>query len=164
MGEYSFRKGEIGDADAIYRLVLQRMRWMDAQGIRQWNCTDYASSYPPEYYREKQRRGELYVLYAADGGIACAAVLLDADDRWDEAAEALYIHNFVSGTGHRGAGAEFLRCAEQLAKAQGKQYLRLDSAEDNAALAAYYERHGFVPAGTCADGPYRGILRQKKLK
>lgn len=45
-----------------------------------------------------------------------------------------------------------------------KEYLRLDSSEDNEPLAKYYENLGFVPAGTCTDGPYKGIRREKKLK
>ena len=44
------------------------------------------------------------------------------------------------------------------------QYFRLDSAVDNDALTQYYESQGFLPVGECEDGPYRGILRQKKLK
>ena len=47
---------------------------------------------------------------------------------------------------------------------EGKAYLRLDSAEDSAALAKYYESLGFVNVGTCQDGSYKGILREKKLK
>ena len=59
---------------------------------------------------------------------------------------------------------EFLRRAGEYAVSEGKAYLRLDSAEDSAALAKYYESLGFVNVGTCQDGSYKGILREKKLK
>ncbi len=65
----------------------------------------------------------------------------------------MYIHNFVSGIGAGGAGARFIESAGEYARRLGKEYLRLDSAENNAALSAYYERQGFLPAGECTDGP-----------
>lgn len=76
---------------------------------------------------------------------------------------ALYVHNFVSKVGMHGAGTVFLELAESYAVQNGKEFLRLDSARDNERLARYYEEHGFCEAGACEDGPYKGILRQKKL-
>ena len=74
------------------------------------------------------------------------------------------VHNLVSKVGAGDAGAEFLRRAGEYALSINKKYLRLDSSEDNEPLARYYEKLGFVPAGTCTDGPYKGIRREKKLK
>lgn len=57
----------------------------------------------------------------------------------------------------------FRRAAEEYAAERGKKWLRLDAAEDNLALAAYYAAQGFQPVGRCQDGPYHGILRQKQV-
>ena len=100
---------------------------------------------------------------APAGRIVSAAVLLDHDHRWPDGTPALYLHNFVARCGCPGAGGRFLEEAEALAAARGRQYLRLDSAADNEALAAYYSAHGFAPAGTWSDGGYHGILRQKPV-
>lgn len=91
-------------------------------------------------------------------------MLLEHDSRWSDDAPALYVHNLVSKVGVGDAGAEFLRRAGEYALSINKEYLRLDSSEDNEPLARYYENLGFVPAGTCTDGPYKGVRREKKLK
>ena len=98
-----------------------------------------------------------------DATLVCAAVLLEQDDRWKDDSPSIYLHHFVSRVGEKGVGAIFLQYAQEYALRQKKMYLRLDSAADNVALARYYEAQGFLPVGECQDGPYRGILRQKKL-
>ena len=163
MGSYLFRRLGPTDAPQVFGLIVKRIEWMDQKGISQWNDTGYLEAYPLSYYESEAREGRLYGLCADDGRIVCAAVLLDNDERWDDNAPAVYLHNFVSMVEAGGAGTVFLEMAEADARQKGKIYFRLDSADDNTALAAYYTAHGFVPAGTCADGPYKGILRQKKL-
>ncbi len=56
-----------------------------------------------------------------------------------------------------------LRAVEGLAMKQGRQALWLDCAADNVFLNRYYESMGFMPAGYCEEGAYRGIRREKKL-
>lgn len=48
-------------------------------------------------------------------------------------------------------------------KHKKKKYIRLDSAKDNKSLEDYYTSLGFIEAGTCIDGPYNGICRQKEV-
>ena len=162
--EHSFRPCRPEEAEAVFALVLGRMAWMDRQGIRQWNACGYDRLYPLSYYQAQQRQGRLYGLEEADTKeIVSAAVLLDRDSRWRDDTPALYLHNFVSHWERPGSGDRFLQGAEALAVAIGRRYLRLDSAEGNEALSAYYTARGFVPAGTCSEGGYRGILRQKPV-
>ncbi len=164
MRPYVFRKIRAEEAPQMFSMILQRMRWMDQNGIRQWNVTEYDRAYPLEYYMEEQRRGRIFALTDATADrIVCAAILKEEDERWSDGVPALYIHNFVSKIDASGVGAYFLECAAEYAAQLGKEYLRLDSAVDNPALAHYYERHGFLPAGECSDGPYHGILRQREL-
>jgi len=147
-------------------LIHQRIAWMDEVGIRQWNVTDYDGVYPPEYYEECWRKGEMYALADAQTGqILCAGALKEEDPRWPEAlaAPAFYLHHLAADLRHKGAGRIYLCEAEAHARRVGKQFLRLDSAIDNPALTAYYESQGYLPAGTCIDGLYEGILRQKAL-
>lgn len=147
-------------------LIHQRIAWMDRVGIRQWNVTDYDGVYPPEYYEDCWRRGELFALEdAATGLVICAGAFKRQDDRWPPElhAPALYLHHLAADLTHRGAGRRFLLRAEAFAASEGMQYLRLDSAIDNPALTAYYEALGYVPAGRCVDGLYEGVLRQKLL-
>ena len=166
MSRYVFRPARADEVPAVFELIMARVRWMDEAGIRQWNVTDYAACYPPAHYEAARRRGDLFVL-TDDAGIAACAVLRQDDERWPEgmqAAEpAFYLHHLASRIGAKGAGCIFLQMAEEYALARGKTRFRLDSADDNAFLADYYAARGYLPVGTCVDGLYRGILREKIL-
>lgn len=167
MGRYVFRKIKQHEVPEMFSLIRQRMKWMDEKGIRQWNVMEYDKVYPESYYEEERQKGQVYVL--ADpktDGIVCAGVLKEEDERWEghEAVPAFYVHNFASRVGVKGAGTAFLKALEGYAEKEGKVCLRLDSAEDNLPLARYYEKQGFFSAGICREGPYQGILREKKLQ
>ena len=129
-----FRKLRADEVPQMFSMILARMRWMDENGIRQWNATEYDRAYPLEYYMDEQYRGRIFALASVPADeIACAAILKEEDERWTDDAPALYIHNFVSGIGAGGAGARFIESAGEYARRLGKEYLRLDSAENNAA-------------------------------
>ncbi|MDO5544490.1 MAG: GNAT family N-acetyltransferase [Eubacteriales bacterium] len=162
---YLFREAAPDEVSQVFSLILKRMRWMDEKGIRQWNVTRYNEAYPQSYYAKRQRQRELFVLTNPQTDeVIGAAVLKQSDERWTDDAPAMYLHNFVTKVGSHGAGNTFLNCAEAYAASMGKVYIRLDSAEGNRALGRYYEEHGYLSAGTCEEGLYRGILRQKLLK
>ena len=163
--KYVFREIKKQEIPQMFSLILQRMKWMDEKGIRQWNVTNYAEVYPERYYEAQREKGEVFVLAEKETEeLVCAAVLKEEDERWEDEQPALYLHNYVSKVGQHGAGAVFLHLAEEYALEKGKRYFRLDSAVDNEALAKYYEARGFLPVGTCEEGLYKGILRQKELK
>ncbi len=163
--EYKFTPGTPNDAKEVVGLIARRIAWMDEKGIEQWNVTDYLEAYPKSYYEEQAEKGRLYVLKAEDVIIG-AVVLLEEDERWDdcEAVPAYYVHNLVTAVSEKGAGGRLLDFAESLAIERGKAALRLDCAEDNPRLNAYYESRGFMPRGRCQDGPYIGIKREKLLR
>ena len=166
---YLFRRIKTEEISVMFDIILERVKWMDEVGIRQWNVTGYAEVYPLPYYEEKHAKGEVFVLEDVQSGdILCAAVLRNEDERWDHVCDskdgsALYLHNFASRVWAKGAGSIFLEYAEKHAAALGKKYFRLDSADDNAFLTQYYSSRAYIPAGTCVDGPYTGILREKRL-
>lgn len=161
--KYILRKARQGEEAAVYSMIADRVKWMDRNGIHQWNDTEYLEIYPLAYYRRNLDR--LYVLTEESAErIACAAILFAQDDRWEASENSLYIHNFVSALDSPGAGTHFMQMLEELAKKEGISYLRLDSAIDNVKLASYYEKLGFEPCGECLDGSYHGVLRQKKVQ
>ena len=162
---YIFRALLETEAPQMFQMVQDRIAWMNQRGIRGWNTTEYQERYPLSYYAARARRQEAFGLVRrTDGRIVCAGVLLREDPRWaGSTSSAAYLHNFVADTAERGAGAIFLAQAEEWARAQGIRFLRLDCVEENTAINAYYEAKGFYPAGKCSDGPYHGILREKKI-
>lgn len=154
------RKATSADIDGILRLIRARMDWMDAVGIRQWNFTRYLDRYPRPYF--EARIGAFFV--AEEKGVLTGAMaLFEEDPRWDRPGTAYYLHHLVSAPDAKGTGAELVRFAEGYAKERGKEFLRLDSAVDNAPLARYYEAMGYPASGTCDDGAYHGLLREKRV-
>lgn len=163
MKERTFRLLTEKEATAMFELVVQRIAWMDQKGIRQWNVMKYDKVFPAEFYEEMSRREMLFGLFDKKGELLAGGALTEWDESWGDETPALYLHNFVAKVGS-GAGAEFLRRAEEYAREIGKTYLRLDSAADNPALGRYYEAQGFRGGGECVDEPYRGILREKNVQ
>ena len=141
---------------------------MDAAGIHQWNDTKYLERFPLGYYEDMQKRTLLYALADEQSGAICgAAVLLAQDERWDGSLQkrAWYVHNLVTAVGASGAGKAILREAEKLAKVRGMEAIRLDCAEGNARLNAWYESQGYFPCGTCIRRPVpRNSPREAALK
>ncbi len=161
---YTFRRAKADEVRSVFSLVENRVHWMDEAGIQQWNVTRYLEAYPMSYYTERQSDGELYVL-VSDNRIIGTVVLLDEDERWQDRATdpALYVHNLATLPGEKGAGKTILAEAEQLARAKGKRYVRLDCAVDNVFLNSYYGSLGYRLAGTCEEGFYKGNRREKEL-
>ncbi len=162
--KYIFRQAGEEDLDTVFALIKSRMAWMDEIGVRLWNATKYDERYPPDYFKMRCDRGELFVLADAETGkLLCVGGLMEEDERWTDRENALYLHHFASRTDTPGAGSIFLQKAEGYAFARGVTYMRLDSAIGNEKLENYYGSRGYVPVGDCRDGLYSGILRQKKL-
>ena len=97
--------------------------------------------------------------------LVSGAVLLEEDARWKDQANAYYIHNLASNPYQKGTGKIFFSYLESFAKEKGKgqEYIRLDSLRGNETLEDYYSMLGFVEKGTCVEGNYHGILRERKL-
>lgn len=162
--KYIFRKIEKEEISEMFELIIERIKWMNEKGIKQWNITKYEEVYPLSYYEEKSEKGELFVLEnISTKKIVSGAVLKEKDNRWQDDTSSFYLHNFVSKIGEKNTGAVFLNFAEKYAVQKGKIFFRLDSAETNEALAEYYKSHGFYQAGKCEEGLYKGILWEKKL-
>lgn len=161
---YIFRQATQQEIPVVFELIMGRVAWMDTVGIRQWNTTKYDERYPLDYYETRRQRGELFVLADRDTGrIVCVGALFHEDERWPDPASAFYLHHLASHVDAKGTGSIFLQMAEEYTAAQGKRYLRLDSAVGNKTLENYYASRGYTEAGCCTDGLYEGILRQKKL-
>lgn len=150
--------------DAVFALYEKRVQWMNTNGIHQWNENAYLQAFPKAYYSSQQQAGRLYV-WTEEDRVLGAAVLLKEDEGWIGQADrpALYVHNLVTEPSARGIGVKLLSAAEALAQQQGRERMRLDCAVDNGFLNRYYEGLGYLPVGQCIDGPYVGVLREKKL-
>ena len=155
-----------GEADmpAVMDLLRRRIAWMDEKNLYQWNKTGYLDYYPAGHFLQLVRERLLYA--AKDpGGLVGVMALLERDPRWPNGDDgrALYVHHLATTPSHPGLGREMLAWAEDFARARGKAFLRLDSQRVNRPLSRYYEALGYRAAGTCVEGAYEGILREKPL-
>lgn len=151
------------DLAAVFALIDQRIRWMDEEGIVQWNTYDYWTVFPQSHYRAAMEEGRLFVL--KEGGRVVASVTLTTDDaHWPDRASALYIHHLVSAVDAHGAGEAMLDFCTQKALSEGRMFLRLDCAHHNRQLNDYYEAHGFRLVGDDPGPAYTANLREKTLR
>ena len=165
MPKYTWKQASPEDAKLFFEIIKKRIAWMDRVGIRHWNTLNYAEVYPLEHYLEHVNAGRLWVL-CENGCVLGGAVLYEEDDFWADnpCDTAFYIHRFATDTDAKGIGREILKRIYETAKEKGKTHLRLDCSVDNENLNAYYESAGYMPNGTCSDGPYSGIRRELMIK
>lgn len=163
--KFKFRKGTVCDVPDIIRLVEHRIKWMDSNGIDQWNKNHYRERYPDEYYIQCAERGQLYILTESDSNrVVAGAVLLTQDNRWGLSdGKAYYVHNLVSAIDEGNAGKEMLRQIENLTGIHGMSFVRLDCIVGNQKLNSWYENLGYEYVRTITDGEYQGNLREKQL-
>ena len=151
--------------ESVYRIIDERIHWMDKVGIRQWNTTDYWGVYPRSYYQWRAENRELFVFQDANNRVLAVGALLREDPRWEDGSvtSAFYLHHFATVLDAPSAGSHALLAMEDYARALGKERLRLDCAVDNGFLNGYYEKRGYQMCGSCVDGLYEGNLREKFL-
>ena len=159
-----FIKAKLEDMEQFYALIDSRIKWMDEIGIKQWNHTGYWERYPKEYYLENMNAGRMFVLTEGEKMLA-VGVIYEEDERWVNSGDmpAYYLHHFASDVNEKGSGSAYLEFLEQYSRQMGKLRLRLDCAVDNPKLNDYYESRGYYICGSCIDGPYEGITREKVL-
>ena len=152
------------DVPAIMALLQRRIDWMDEKGLYQWNKTGYLTCYPPAHF-QRLIREELVFAAFADGTLIAVMALLSRDPRWPNGNDGLayYVHHLATDPAFPGLGREMLAYAEDFSRQKGRPFLRLDSQKVNDALSRYYDSLGYSPVGTCVDGSYEGILREKAL-
>ena len=165
MENYVFIKGLIKDVDEIYLLIKKRIKWMDDNNIKQWNKTNYLSSYPKEYFEEKATSGQLYVMKdKSSDKVVGAVLLLEEDERLGiDFSNSYYIHNLVSDTEFPGVGKEIIQSCEKIAIKQGKDRIRLDCQATNSKINNFYSELGYKYIENFQEGTYVGNKREKLL-
>jgi len=149
MSEVVIRQASMDDLDVLVQMYQATQRWLASKGSDQW-ATNTEEKTRNSLTRSIER-GECHV--AEIDGQAVGMITVDdyADPEFWTAADkpdcALYVHRMVvdrSASG-KNVGGRLLEWAESLAKASGKEWLRLDAWSTNAPLHAYYIQQGFSP-------------------
>lgn len=103
--EYRFRRAQNADVDQMMEIIRDRIKWMDKQGLHQWNKTDYMQQYPREYFLEGIEKGLFYVALDEQDQVAGLMALLTEDPRWaeDEPKDCYYVHHLAARSDAKGA-------------------------------------------------------------
>ena len=59
--DYIFREITKEEIPQMFWLILQRMKWMDEKGIKQWNVTNFDKVYPESCDEDWKVRRRYYV-------------------------------------------------------------------------------------------------------
>lgn len=164
--QYIFNPAREEDLPAVFKIIDDRIKWMDVVGIKQWNVTNYWECYPEQYYRDKMNNGELFVLREkATDRILGVIALLKSDYRWVNDKDALYAHHLATVLDMKGKNLAktIIEFCKEISRSHKKEYLRLDCAVGNDKLNNFYESLGFVYVEPVVDGLYYGNKREFKL-
>ncbi|WP_294405348.1 hypothetical protein [uncultured Clostridium sp.] len=96
---YKLTLADKSDIEDIYKLIEQRITWMNEVGIKQWNVINYCDIYTREYFINKANNNNLYVLkQIIDDRIVGSIVCLETDEIWKDSPDipSYYLHNFVT--------------------------------------------------------------------
>ncbi|MFC7341517.1 GNAT family N-acetyltransferase [Saccharopolyspora griseoalba] len=152
------------DVRPLHRLRRQLENWLHGRGIDQWRPGEV----PEQEIAEQVARGDWHVLRRG-GTIDAALRHLRTDPQiWGEdPAPAAYVHGLMvdRAAAGRGLGDTLLRWAAERGRAGGAELLRLDCAESNTALRAYYRARGFTEVGRkdFEHGWFSATLLEKRL-
>lgn len=134
-----------GDLDVLEELFRQAIQYQQTKTANSWHGMNR-----PLIEQEIRERMHWKIVEADQ--IACFFSVLYSDRLiWDEkdADPSIYLHRIVTNPSFRGKGyvKHILAWAEEFGRANGKQYVRLDTGRDNRRLNDYYRECGFVFCG-----------------
>jgi GNAT superfamily N-acetyltransferase len=156
------RRAAADDVAAIQTILQEARRWLAARGIAQWT-----RPFGTDWIAAKIDAGEFFIARVEDAPVGVVRLLWENRLFWGDRdrGDAGYLHTLAVRTNRagQGLGADIVRWAEYEVRGRGRRALRLDCAAENRALGAYYERLGFVVAGTASVGGETMMLFEKML-
>jgi GNAT superfamily N-acetyltransferase len=167
-GPFAVRRGGARDADVLLALFDDSIRWLTQRGLTaQWGTTLFSEA--PERVESVRRWAASggYFIAERDGRPAAAMVLGDAQPYVPAATEPeVYVVVLVAAHAPfaRGAGAHLLARADDVARALGREVVRVDCfAGNGGALVRFYERCGFRKAEEFTVGDWPGQVLARRL-
>jgi GNAT superfamily N-acetyltransferase len=160
-------QGDGADAARLLALFDDAVAWLVARGqTGQWGSEPF-SARPSSAERARGWAAGGGLWFAVDGAADAGAIVLgDAHDYVPPPARPeLYVQVLMTAAGWRGrgVGARLIEHAVDLARAAGRQQLRVDCWDGVPELPASYERLGFTRAGSFDVGGWPGAILVREL-
>lgn len=158
---YKIELAEIKDIDSILELYSDRMKWFKDNNIKQWSR--YLQNHPKEEFEEAIQNKNFYIVKQNDELVAGFELSTNSMDWNDNITPAYYIYKVVTKVGHKNLGQVIFDKCKELAKLNGKKYLRLDCLKSNEILNNIYEEHNFKLVRYGKNERYSYSLRELKV-
>jgi len=159
------RAARSDELDRFIEMLEGAAVWMHEHHIEQWIPGSMAAQ--RQAFESARARGELFVM--VDAGRLCGGVVLSqrVDPVWadEPAVGACYLSKLVVAPELRGRqlGDEILAACEEIVRARGLAFVRLDCVASNDPLARYFQQRGYYPRGTATSGGVSLLRHDKRI-
>lgn len=157
----NFKKAELNEIDKILEVFSERMQWFREKKIKQWG--KYLEHHPKSEFEEVICKRNYFILERNNEIVAGFELSTDSKYWDDNKTKAYYIYKLVTRVGNKGIGNIVFDICKDLAKANNKEYLRLDCLSTNKKLNDIYESHSFKLVKTGCKEYYHYSLRECKI-
>lgn len=151
-----------GDAALIKAILDDVLRWLAARGMRQWT-----RPFSDGWIAAKFAAGEFHIARLISEPVAVVRLQWSDPVFWGERDrdDAACVHTLAVRRNRAGEriGAAVVNWAEDQARVQKRQLLRLDCGAENRGLDAYYEGLGLVAVEPAMIGGQPVMLFEKDL-
>lgn len=158
---YKIELAKMKDIDSILALYSDRMKWFKNNNIKQWSR--YLQNHPKEEFAEAIKNKNFYIIKQKNILVAGFELSTNSKDWNDDITPAYYIYKVVTKVGHKNLGQVIFDKCKELAKRDGKKFLRLDCLKSNQKLNGIYESHNFKLIRYGNNERYSYSLRELKI-
>jgi hypothetical protein len=158
---YILELANISDIDSILELYSERMQWFKDNKIKQWN--KYLTNHPKSEFEEAINNKNYYIIKNNEEIIGGFELSTNSKDWKDDITPAYYIYKVVTKVGYKNIGDFIFEKCKEMAKSNGKKYLRLDCLKSNEKLNDIYESHNFKLIRYGNNDRYSYSLRELKI-
>ena len=159
--KYKTELANINDIDSIIRLYSERMKWFRDNNIKQWS--KYLNNHPKSEFEKAINNGSYYIVKQNDEIVAGFELSTNSKDWNDDTTPAYYIYKVVTKVGYKNLGKFIFAKCKEIAKLDGKKYLRLDCLKSNKKLNNIYKSHNFQLVKYGENNRYSYSLRELKI-
>lgn len=158
---YETELANINDIDSIIRLYSERMKWFKDNNIKQWS--KYLNNHPKSEFEKAINNGNYYIIKQNDEIVAGFELSTNSKEWNDDTTPAYYIYKVVTKVGYKNLGQFIFEKCKEIAKLDGKKYLRLDCLKSNKKLNNIYKNHNFQLVKCGKNDQYSYSLRELKI-
>ena len=151
----------LNDIESILELYSERMTWFKENNIKQWSR--YLENHPKSEFIEAIENNNYYIIKENNEIVAGFELSTNSKDWNDDITPAYYIYKVVTKVGHKKIGQIIFNKCKEIAKSDGKKYLRLDCLKSNKKLNNIYESYNFKLVRYGCNERYNFSLRELKI-